>query len=117
MNSLGAWVARARLQARFGRPMPTKTTSPSLSSAAARNAIFSDAVGASVAIVDPRRHARLCAQPLHQPCAQLLHVRGAVGHAEHEGLKPVGVASRVARDLFPLDVEFVVAVVVALHEA
>ena len=34
-HQTGACVARARLQARFGSPMPTKTTSPSRSSRAA----------------------------------------------------------------------------------
>src|SRR5438094_1271581 len=41
---LGACVARARLHARLGSPIPTKTTSPSTSSRAATTVIISSGV-------------------------------------------------------------------------
>src|ERR1043165_5131366 len=53
-TSFGACNRRARLHARFGNPIPTKTTSPSLSWRAAWQTINSFRLksGASIAIVD-----------------------------------------------------------------
>jgi hypothetical protein len=43
-TSRGAWVARARLAATLGRPMPTKQVIPSRRARAAATAIISSAV-------------------------------------------------------------------------
>src|SRR5918992_195637 len=79
----GAWVARARLQARLGSPMPTKTTSPSRSSRAATVVIISAGVYLiSVPIVHPRAHPAGRAQALQSSAP--LHVLRPVPDAEHE---------------------------------
>src|SRR5579859_4313131 len=112
----GACVARARLQARFGSPMPTKTTSPSWSSFAARTAMSSEFVyaGASEAVVDSFAEARFRLEPFAQP-GHLVHVGGAIGDAVDELVEPRPEPRIIARHLIPGDVEIVVAIVVALR--
>src|SRR5579859_407911 len=89
---LGACVQRARLHARFGRPMPTKTTSPSLSSRAAtadmssageKLAIRREPLAvSSVAVVDPGADLLVRPEPLDQPRMPGEIVLPA-GHAMH----------------------------------
>src|SRR5690242_10152228 len=111
----GAWVARARLHARLGSPIPTNTTSPSRSSRAATTVIISSGVYAGPALepvvhsagqslfrLEPRGEARLLRQI---PCS--------IRHAVHEFVQIAAQLGRIARDRFPRDVEIIVAVVVA----
>src|SRR5690349_5794496 len=113
----GAWVARARLHARLGSPIPTNTTSPSRSSRAATTVIISSGVYAGPALepvvhsagrslfrLEPRRQARLLRQ-----------IPGAIRHAVHELVQIVAELDRITRDRFPRDIKIVVAVVVALR--
>src|SRR5215471_3601262 len=113
----GACVARARLHARFGSPMPTNTTSPSRSSRAATAVIISSALyGASVAIVHAGGHVAARLEPRGE-LRLLRHVLRAIAHAEHDIAQIRVGRGRIARDRFPSDVEIVVAVVVALRVA
>src|SRR3712207_5920068 len=95
----GACVARARLQARFGSPMPTKTVSPSHSSRAAV-AAMSSAGRASVPIVHPGRDTVARAQPLHEPGAPLQVLR-AVPYAVHVVIQVARERGPVARRRLP----------------
>src|SRR2546428_902281 len=108
----GACVARARLQARLGSPMPTNTTSPSASSRAATAAIISSGVYPSVPVVHPGAHAFFRLEP--RDLRLFFEVRRAVRHAVDElvqvARQPIGRAG----DVLPCDVEVVIAVVVAL---
>src|SRR5213080_4594273 len=80
----GAWVARARLHARLGRPIPTNTTSPSTSSRAATLAIISSAVYApSEPVIHPGAAPFLRLEPRGQ-IRLFLQVRRPIGHAAHE---------------------------------
>src|SRR6266853_2172821 len=111
---LGACVARARLQARFGSPIPTNTTSPSDSSRAATAAIISSGVYAGLeTVVDSARESLF----RFEPCGQLRlfrHVAGPVGEGVHELVEVARELVGIARDALPRDVEIVVAVVIAL---
>src|SRR5207302_963751 len=78
----GAWVARARLHARLGRPIPTNTTSPSTSSRAATLAIISSAVYApSEPVIHPGAAPFLRLEPRGQ-IRLFLHERRLLLHAE-----------------------------------
>src|SRR5215469_15624609 len=112
----GACVARARLHARFGSPIPTKTTSPSRSSFAARTAMSSEFVyvSASEAVVDSFAKAWFRFQAFAQTW-HLVHVGGAIGNAVDELIEPRLQSRVVARHFIPRDVEVVVAIVVALR--
>src|SRR5882672_9197740 len=110
---LGACVRRARLQARFGRPIPTNTTSPSASSRAATVAIISSGVK-SEAVVHSGAVLLGRLEPLLEP-RLLLHVLRATLHAVHELVEVVRELGTIARDRLPPDIEIVVAVVVALR--
>src|SRR5213594_578442 len=108
-------ISRARLHARLGSPMPTKTTSPSRSSRAATAAIISSGVYAGLeAVVDSARESLFRLEPGRQ-VRLFLHVAGAVGHAVHELLEVARELIGIARDAFPGDVKIVVAVVIALR--
>src|SRR6266550_5734162 len=109
----GAWVRRARLEARFGRPMPTNTTSPSASSRAATDAIISSGVY-SVAVIDSRAALLPCLEPLQQS-RLLLHVLGPGLHAIDELVEIMRQLALVPRDRFPAHVEVVVPIVIALR--
>src|SRR6266403_5589530 len=112
---LGAWVARARLQARFGRPIPTNTTSPSDSSRAATAAIISSGVYAGLeTVVDSAGESLFRLEPRGQ-LRLSRHVAGAVGDGVHELVEVAGQLVGIARDSLPRDVEIVVAVVIALR--
>src|SRR5688500_13229991 len=126
-TSRGAWVRRARLQARLGSPMPTKTTSPSRSSRAAATAIISpdewpvgarspgvDASPASVPIAHPGADAGSRGKPLDER-RLLLEVRAAVRHAVHELVEIRAQRPLVARDRLPPHVELVVPIVMPLR--
>src|SRR2546426_4440442 len=104
----GACVRRARLQARFGKPIPTNTTSPSASSRAATVAIISSGVKSEAVVYSGAVLLRRL-EPLHQP-GLFLHVLDAVTHAIHEFIQIARQLRAVARDRFPADVELVVAV-------
>src|SRR5258708_26710572 len=106
----GAWVARARLQARFGSPIPTKTTSPSRSWRAADTAINSLGVY-SVPVIHSRGDAIVRSQPLLQPRV-CLEIRRTVRDAVDVPVEVRRETSRVARDRLPCDVEVIVAIVV-----
>src|SRR5712691_2642795 len=112
---LGACVARARLQARFGSPIPTKTTSPSRSSRAATAAIISSGVYAGLEAVVDSAGESLFRLKSDGQLRLFLHVAGAVGHAVHELLEVAREPIGIARDAFPGDVKIVVAVVIALR--
>src|SRR2546427_8190499 len=111
----GACVARARLQARFGRPMPTNTTSPSDSSRAATAAIISSGVyAASEPVVDSGALALLRLEPAGE--ARLFRqIGGAVRDAVDELVEVAPQLGGIARDRLPRDVEVIVAVVIALR--
>src|SRR5271165_2339955 len=110
----GACVARARLHARFGNPMPTNTTSPSDSSRAARTAISSRleyvlprseyvvprsrARGDSEAVVDSFAHARFGGQPCDDVFAQFVDVLSAAADSIDPLVEPRLKALCVARD-------------------
>src|SRR6185312_1587084 len=94
----GAWVARARLQARLGSPIPTKTTSPSRSSRAATEAIISAGVW-SEPIVHSGTHPGLRPQPLEPTGAR--DVLRPVAHAVHELIEVRAQPDRIARDRLP----------------
>src|SRR5213078_2327600 len=108
-----ACVRRARLQARFGRPMPTNTTSPSASSRAATVAIISSGEY-SEAVVDSGAALLSRLEPLQQ-ARLLLHILDAALHPVDELVQVVCQLRTVARDRFPADIEVVVAVVVPLR--
>src|SRR5207247_649144 len=112
---LGACVARARLHARFGSPMPTKTTSPSRSSRAATAAIISSGVYAELETVVDSVGQSLFRLKSYGQLRLFRHVACAVGDAVHELVEVVRELVGVARDALPGDVEIVVAVVVALR--
>src|SRR5579864_5292794 len=106
---LGACVARARLQARFGSPIPTKTTSPSCSARAATAAIISFGVY-SVAIIDSAAWALRRLQPLREPGLPReisCPIRDSVDILVEILLELRGIA----RDRLPIDVESIIAVV------
>src|SRR5512139_3920833 len=102
MTRFGAWVSRARLHARLGRPIPTNTTSPSRSSRAAVATIIS--LGEySVAIGDFTAHRRPCRQPLDQRRLSP-QVLGAIGDAVDPVVEVRLQPRRVSRDVVPRDV-------------
>src|SRR5213080_3567407 len=112
---LGACVARARLHARLGSPMPTNTTSLSRSSRAATAAIISSGVYAGLeAVVDSARESLFRLEPCRQ-VRLFFYIAGAVGHAVHELLEVTREFVGIARDAFPGDVKVVVANVIALR--
>src|SRR3990170_1056174 len=93
MTNPGAWVRRARLQARLGSPTPTKTTSPSRSKRAALTVISSEGVNftstKAQSSADRRRSAKQAStgaqRVLHQQRqAALQHLEGIVATAEIE---------------------------------
>src|SRR6266513_4909282 len=108
----GACVRRARLHARFGRPIPTNTTSPSASSRAATVAMISSGEK-SVAVIDSGAELRSGPEPLQQP-RLFRHVLEAILYAVDKLIEIVRQFGLVARDRFPADVEIVIAVVVPL---
>src|SRR5256885_4005777 len=111
----GAWVARARLHARVGRPNPTNTTSPSTSSRAATLAIISSGVQAPS---EPVVHPGTVSGFRLGPCGQLrtfLQVRRPIRHAAYAVVEVALERVAIARDRLPSDVEGVVAVVVPLR--
>src|SRR2546430_455326 len=111
----GAWVARARLHARLGRPIPTNTTSPSTSSRAATLAIISSAVYApSEPVIHPGAAPFLRLEPRGQ-IRLFLQVRRPIGHAAHEVVEVAFERIPIAGARFPRHVETVVAVVVPLR--
>src|SRR5437879_10484321 len=111
----GAWVARARLHARLGRPIPTNTTSPSTSSRAATLAIISSGVYApSEPVIHPGTVSGFRLEPGGQ-LRTFLQVRRPIGHGAHKFVEVALPAHPVARDRFPRDVEIVVAIVVPLR--
>src|SRR5437016_14534126 len=110
----GAWVARARLHARLGRPIPTNTTSPSTSSRAATLAIISSGVQAPS---EPVIHPSTVSGFRREPCDQLrtfFQVPRPIRHAAYEVVEVALERVAIARDRFPRNVEIVVAVVVPL---
>src|SRR5579872_1053086 len=109
----GACVARARLQARFGSPMPTNTTSPFASARAAVTAIISFGVY-SEPIVHAGRHPSRRTQSV---CKTRLRrdIRCTIADAVHELIEIARQPLGVARDRLPLDVERIVAVVVPVR--
>src|SRR3989475_2811074 len=110
----GAWVARARLHARLGRPIPTNTTSPSTSSRAATLAIISSGVQAPS---EPVIHPGTVSGFRREPCDQLrtfFQVPRPIRHAAYEVVEVALERVAIARDPFPRNVEIVVAVVVPL---
>src|SRR6266545_7825116 len=109
----GAWVRRARLQARFGKPMPTNTTSPSASSRAATVAIISSGEY-SVTVIDSGAALFTRLEPLEQP-RLLRHILGATLHAVDELVEVVCQLGAIARNRFPADIEIVIAIVVPLR--
>src|SRR5437899_10137100 len=112
---LGAWVARARLHARLGRPMPTNTTSPSASSRAATAAIISLGVYAgSETVVHSARVARLRLEPCGQP-RLFGHVRRAVGEAADVFLQVALEPPGIARDPLSRLSEVVVTILIKLR--
>src|SRR2546421_1360478 len=111
----GAWVARARLHARLGRPIPTNTTSPSTSSRAATLAIISSGVQAPS---EPVVHPGTVSGFRLEPCGQLrtlLQVRRPIRHAAYAVVEVALERVAIARDRLPSDVEGVVEVVVPLR--
>src|SRR2546430_8316664 len=111
----GAWVARARLHARLGRPIPTNTTSPSTSSRAATLAIISSGVYAPS---EPVIHPGTVSGFRLEPGGQLwtfLEIRRPIGHAAHAVVEVALQRALITRDRFPRHVELVVAVVVPLR--
>src|SRR5689334_11700411 len=89
---LGAWVARARLHARLGSPIPTKTTSPSRSSRAATTVIISSGVYAGAAleaVVHSSGQALFCLEACGQT-RLLRDVPGAIGDAVDEFVQIAG---------------------------
>src|SRR4051812_36205510 len=82
-TSVGACVARARLHARFGSPIPTNTISPSRSSRAATTVIISSAeYFTSVAVVHSRAEHVARGETGREPVVQR-EVLTAVLHAHH----------------------------------
>src|SRR6266568_477111 len=123
----GACVASARLHARLGSPMPTKTTSWSRSSAAAthtiRSAFSAPAFGrvgclfsasGSIAIVHAGAQSLLGGESIREP-GNLRQIFTPIADAEDEVVEVLIEPRRVRRDVFPGDIELVVAVVVALR--
>src|SRR5450432_3088228 len=114
-TSAGACVARARLHARFGSPIPTKTISPSRSSRAATTVIISSAeYFISVAVVHPRADLSARGEPLGES-GMLREIAGAILHAKHEVVEVLTKRLLVPRHILPRDVEIVVAIVVSLR--
>src|SRR6266540_6655001 len=116
---LGAWVRRARLQARFGRPIPTNTTSPSRSSRAATTAIISSGEygvegRGSEAVVHSGGDLCLRLESRRQAW-MLFQVRRSIRDSVHKLIQVRLELVRLARDRFPAHVEVVVAIVVALR--
>src|SRR5690348_8689894 len=114
---LGAWVARARLHARLGSPIPTKTTSPSRSSRAATTVIISSGVYAGAAL-EAVVHSSREALFRFKACGQtglLRDVPGPIRDAVYEFIQIAGELVGIARDRLPCHVEIIVAVVVALR--
>src|SRR6266699_1227466 len=122
----GACVASARLHARLGSPMPTKTMSPSRSSAAAAHIItvFSAAPSAPVrfrfsavaliAIVHAGTQS-LLGDESRREAGMFGEIFAPIADAEHEFVEISLEPPRVLRDFFPADVELVVAVIVPLR--
>src|SRR2546426_10909139 len=111
----GAWVARARLQARLGRPIPTNTTSPSASSRAATLAIISSGVyAASEPVIHPGTISGCRVEPRGQAWV-FLQVARAVRDPVDELVEVSRDTAGIARDRLPREVEIVVAVVVPLR--
>src|SRR2546430_11935049 len=111
----GAWVARARLHARLGSPIPTNTTSPSISSRAATLAIISSGVQPPS---EPVVHPGTVSGFRLEPCGQLrtlLQVPRPIRHAAYAVVEVALERAPIARDRLPRDVEGVVAVVVPLR--
>src|SRR2546421_9598016 len=111
----GAWVARARLHARLGSPIPTNTTSPSTSSSAATLAIISSGVQPPS---EPVVHPGTVSGFRFEPCGQLrtfLQVPRPIRHAAYAVVEVALERAPIARDRLPSDVEGVVAVVVPLR--
>src|SRR5918992_502045 len=133
----GAWVARARLHARLGRPMPTNTVWPSRSSCAAAAAMNSEgrgrragggdtavlsppppppppALAFSVPIVHRRAKPLRRAQPFERSRV-LRDVPFAIPHSIHPLVQIPCERRGIARDGFPREVEAVVTIVEALR--
>src|SRR5438270_6908237 len=123
----GAWVARARLHALLGRPMPTKTTSPFRRRRAAATAITSSCVKVAVLIIrtgyacasGPRRRRTrgqmqtatpaesawppTASQAMPRPHVLKSALTSGASCREDVLLHPAGEAVPVGRDLVPLD--------------
>src|SRR6267143_4050594 len=116
---LGACVRRARLQARFGRPIPTNTTSPSRSSRAATTAIISSGEygvegRGSEAVVHSGGDLGLGLES-RQQARMLFEIGRSIRDSVHELIEVRLEFGRLARDRFPSHVEVVVAIVIALR--
>src|SRR5437867_9624864 len=120
----GACVTRARLQARLGRPMPTKTMSRSRSSEAAAQTIASMfsapacgrvgcrfSAGVLIAIVDAGAQSLLGGEPVRES-RNLREIFLSIADAENEFVEVLVELLGVPRDFFPRDVELVVAIVI-----
>src|SRR5256885_11920167 len=114
-TSPGACVARARLHARFGSPIPTNTISSSRSSRAATTVIISSAeYVASVAVVHSRAEHLARSETRGESFVQR-EVLAAVPRTHDVFVQIARERRRIARDLLPGHVEIVVAVVVPLR--
>src|SRR5665213_4283305 len=114
-TSAGACVARARLHARVGSPIPTKTISPSRSSRAATTVIISSAeYFLSVAVVHSLAHHRARGEPIGES-GMLREIAGAILHAVYEFVEIPPQRLLVPRHVLPREVELVVAIVVSLR--
>src|SRR6202022_4211178 len=102
-TSFGACVARAKLHARFGKPMPTKTTSLSTSSCAAAHTICS----ALEAIIHAGAHPRLGRQAFADRLAQASHIAGPISNPIDEFIQPARERAFVARNLVPRHIKIV----------
>src|SRR5437667_12476467 len=112
----GACVARARLQARLGSPMPTKTMSLSRSSLAAAHIItafsaapsapvrFRFSASALIAIVDAGAQSLLGGEAVCES-RNLREIFLSIADAKDEILEISLEPLRVLRDVFPRDVE------------
>src|SRR5438477_9906799 len=99
----GACVVRAKLQATLGKPIPTKTTSPSRSSLAAAQ------IMASVSIIDARTHPTIRREAFDQ--SRILgEVLRAIPNIVHVFVEIALQSIASARDAFPRDVEVIVAI-------
>src|SRR5512141_2464747 len=116
MYRLGACVRRARLQARFGSPTPTKTTSPSRSSRAELMVINSAAVYSMLvfSIVNHGCRAAGHAQARVRFFPQLLPVGFAIRHAIHPFLQVCLQRFICLAELIPFQVKVVIPVIISL---